>query len=111
MTKSFIDTVFIIYDSKTKALLLITNDEKLQLKTLRTLILNDMNNEKTDLEMKILKTDDKEEAQILKMTVVQLEQQENNKNLRSYILNDKVVNRYYLYSKELNNTDTKIFFN
>ena len=112
MTKSKHENVFIIYDNKTKALISISDDECHHNQTLKKLITNDIMNEKTDLEIKILNTDDKETAQEYERMIIQLEQQENKNDLRSYILGDKVICRYLIYIKQLNDTDTKnkIFF-
>jgi hypothetical protein len=102
--------LFIVFDTKTKSLLSIFDDEKQQTKYLRKLILNDIQVEKSNLEMKILETNDKEEAQKMEMMIVQLEQQESLKDLRCYSKDDKVIHRYYTYMKPMNCTKSKIFF-
>jgi hypothetical protein len=100
---------YLIWDTKTKALLSIFDDEKQHTKYLKKLVLNDLQLEKANLEMKILEIDDKEEAQKIEMTIVQLEQQENIKDLRCYSKGDKMIHRYYTYMKPLNSIQTKIF--
>jgi hypothetical protein len=105
--------VYIIWDTKTKSLLSIFDDEKKQLEYLKNLVLNDIQVEKTNLKMKILETNDRDEAQKLEMILEQLKQQENLKDLKrySYIKDDKVIQRYFIYMKPMNDTKTKIFLN
>ena len=103
--------LYIIWDSKTKCLLSIFDNENQQLKYLRHLIREDIEIEKSNLKKQILETDDKDEAQKLEMNIIQLEYQEKLNDVRSYIKDDKVVHRYFTYMKPMNDTKIKIFFN
>jgi hypothetical protein len=102
--------LYIIWDNKTKSLLSIFDDEKQQIRQLKNLILNDLQLEKTNLKLKILETDDKEEAQKMEMMIAQLEQQESLKDLRCYSKDGEVIQRYFIYMKPMNCTKSKIFF-
>jgi len=103
--------LYIIWDSKTKSLLSIFDDEKQQLKYLRNLIREDIHIEKFNLKKQILEIDNKDEAQRLEMNIIQLEHQEKLNNLRHYIRDDKVIQRYFTYMKPMNDSKIKIFFN
>jgi ferritin-like metal-binding protein YciE len=103
---------YILYDSFTKSLCAVYDDEKKMKKDLNKLVLRDMEDEIMQIRLKILDETGHEERQLLMRILDNIEVQRtidaNNKTM--YFKNGDAVTRYYTYTKEFNKITSPIFF-
>jgi hypothetical protein len=102
--------LFILFDTFSKSIMGIYDDEKIVKQQINILVRKDIGNEISNYRYKILDEINAGKRQEYCMIVENLQVQQNINDLKNcYIKNGDVISRYIYYSKLLNDTSNPIF--